>query len=180
MGNHAAERRAKRRAVGGEHDDDEHHGVDQHAIIGKGAQQLGQNGQQRRGDDRAANVADAAQNDEHQHEDGGVKLELGGGDGGVIQSEQRAGHACEERGGHEGHHLVLGDVDAHGFGGDAAVADGHDGAAGAAVDEVQNHKQGEQNQREADDEGGDLGHARGAGRGENLPQAFGDQNPKSS
>ena len=42
-----------------------------------------------------------------------------------------------------------------GLGGDAAVARGHDGAAGAAVDEVLHHEEGKEDQREAHPEGGD-------------------------
>ena len=73
-------------AVGGQHDHNQHDGVDQHAVFAELAQHFGQNGQHGGGDDGTTDVADAAQHHEHQHKDGGVKLELGAGNGGVVHS----------------------------------------------------------------------------------------------
>ena len=78
-----------------------------------------------------------------------LKSNFSARDGGVVQAIQRAGQPGQGGGGDEGHHLILGDVDAHGLGGDAVVADGHDGAAGAAVDQVQHDEQRDQDQDEA-------------------------------
>ena len=58
-----------------------------------------------------------------------------------IHAVQRAGHAGQHRRGDEGHHLVLGHVDAHGLCRDAVVTGGHNGPARAAVDQVHNHDQ---------------------------------------
>lgn len=93
---------------------------------------------------------------ENKHQDGGVEVELVGHNGGVIHSEQGAGGTGQGGGGDEGHHLVLGDVEAHALGGDAVIPDSHDGPSGPAVHQVEHHDQGDHHQNKAGGEGGDL------------------------
>ncbi len=143
---------------GEQHHQDQHNGVDDHAVIRQTAHGLRQDVQRRGGDDGAEDIAHAAQHHEDQNVDGGVEVELRRIQGGVVQAVQRARHARQERGDHEGLHAEGGDVDAHGLGGNPVVPDGLDGPAFLGIDQVQHHKQGEQDQAEAGGKGGQLLH----------------------
>ena len=59
---------------------------------------------------------------------------------------QHAGCPREERGQHENHELVAGNINADRFGGDAVIPDGHNGAALLGALEVHHDKNGEQHQ----------------------------------
>src|SRR5699024_6708372 len=58
------------RALVEDHQDDQHDGVNQHPVIVQAAEHLGQNGQQRRRDDRPPHASHAAQHHKHQDLDG--------------------------------------------------------------------------------------------------------------
>ena len=150
--------------VGGQHDQDQHNGVHQHAVVGELPQGLGQDGQSSGSDHRAPHVAQTAQNHEHQDQDGGVEVKLGGGEGNLAASIQGTGGTGQSSRGNKGNHLVLGHADTHALGSDAVVPGGHDGPAGAAVDQIENNDQGDHHQDKTGNKGGDPGgvhHAHG-------------------
>ena len=124
------------RVVGGQHDQDEHDGVDEHAVVVEAAQGLGQYGQHRRGDYGAPDVAESAQHDEHEDEYRGVEVELSRSEVGEVQAIERARGPGQGGRSDKGHELILGDVYAHALGGDTVVAQSHDGASGAAAHEI--------------------------------------------
>ena len=146
----------ERGVVGHDHHEDEHDGVDEHAPVGDGTQELGQDGQHRGRDDRAADVAHATQNHEHQDENRQVEVKLLGNHGREVHCIERAGGTGKRRRDDEGDEAVLGDVDAHRLGGDAVVANGHDGAARARVHDVEHHGHGDDHEDDAGQEGRDL------------------------
>ena len=88
-----------------------------------------------RADDGAGDGADTA--DDHDEQDlighgGGKGVGL---DAGLEHGQQGAADAGKEGADEEGLHLVLGQVDAHGFGGDLVIPDGLEGPAVGGVDE---------------------------------------------
>lgn len=142
--------------VGDEHHQNQHHGVHQHPEVGELAQHLGQYGEGGGGDNGTPHIAQSSQHHEDQDEDGGVEVELAGGEGGHAVAEQGARRPRQGGGGDEGHELVLGDVQPHALGGDAVVPQGHDGPARAAVHQVENDEQSDQNENKARGKGGYL------------------------
>ena len=84
--------------VGGQHDQDQHNGVHQHAVVGELAQGLGQDSEGGGGNDGAPHVAQAAQHHEHQNQNGGIEVELGGGEGGLAAPVQGARRARQSGG----------------------------------------------------------------------------------
>ncbi|CAN4050034.1 hypothetical protein LEFCBN_LEFCBN_13275, partial [Dysosmobacter welbionis] len=132
--------------VGGQHHQNQHNGVHQHPIVRELPQGLRQHIQDNCCHDGAPDVAQTAQHHIHQHQNGGVEVELYGSDIGVVQAEQGTGGTCQGGRGDEGNQLVLGDVDAYALGGDPVVPDGHDSPAGPAADQIQHHHQGNHHQ----------------------------------
>ena len=143
-------------AVGGQHDQDEHDGIDEHAVVIEVTEELGQHIEKGRGDDGAPDIAQAAQHHKDQDEDGGVEVELLGSQGGVVHGIEGAGSASQHGRGDKGGEFELGGADAHALGGNAVVPQGHDGPAGAAVHQVEDHGEGHQYQDKAGGEGREL------------------------
>ena len=141
--------------MGGQHHQNEHDGVYQHPIVGELTQGLGQDREGGGRDDRAAHAAQSPQHDKHQDENGGVEVKLGGYKGGLAAPVERARGPCQGGGDHEGDHLILGDADAHALGRNAVVPGGHDGPAGAAVDQIKDNCQRHQHQHKPGRKGGD-------------------------
>ena len=101
--------------------------VDDHAVLGAEAQQLGQDGEHDRGrDDRAGDAAQAAEHDHDDDLDAAQEGERVGVDVADEVREQPAGHARQERADGEGEDLVARGVDAHRRGGDLVLADGEE------------------------------------------------------
>ena len=148
------------RALVEDHHHDQYHRVDQHAVIVQAAQHLGQNGQQRRRNDRPAHAAHAAQNHKHQDLDRGVVIKTARRQRGKVQPVQHPGQPGEHGRDHKGQQLVVGQVDADALRGDLIVADGRDRAPGAGADQVEHDRDGGQHQQGADRK---VGHALDAG-----------------
>jgi len=150
--------------VGDQHDQDQDDRVDQHAVAGQEAQHLRQHDQQRGRDDRARHVAQSAEHDVDQDQNGRVEVELRRRDGGIVQHVQGPGRTGQSGGHDKGERLGAGDIDADGFRGDAVVAAGHDGTAFLAVHQVVDQDQGHDDQQDAGTEVGRRLDAGGAHR----------------
>src|SRR5699024_1953017 len=124
----------------GENDDEGdalglHSGGKHHLVVQKAQPPFRAGHIQEGGKARAGDGADAADDHDEQYligHSGGVDLGLG-----VVSEhgEQGAAHPGEEGGDAEGEHLVPGEVDAHGLGGDLILPDGLEGTAVGGVDE---------------------------------------------
>src|SRR5699024_3243149 len=134
-----------------EHNHNQQHRVGQHPIVADPvhAQRLGQGAEDDGGDDGAADGAHAAQHHQHQNFNGHVVVEAGGLVVGEAVAVDGTGHAGKEGGQDEHHELIIGDVHAVGFGGDAVIPDGHDGAAVAGALEVHHHDDDQEHQHDA-------------------------------
>ncbi|CAN4007678.1 DUF2190 domain-containing protein, partial [Dysosmobacter welbionis] len=79
-GNDPANQRPHLRVVGGQHHQNQHNGVHQHPIVRELPQGLRQHIQDNCCHDGAPDVAQTAQHHIHQHQNGGVEVELYGSD----------------------------------------------------------------------------------------------------
>ena len=105
--------------------------------MGNFAQQLGQDGQQGRGDDDAGGVAHAAEDDHDDDVHGAQEVEAFGVNELFEMRVKPARDAGEKRGEDEGEHFVFRGVDTHRLGSDFVVAHGEKAAAVGGADEVQ-------------------------------------------
>ena len=119
-------------------------------LTGHPAQRLGQRRQQHRAQHHARDVADAAQHHHGHDHHALLQREALGRDEALEGGEHHARHTAEGGAHAEGQQLEVAGVDAHGLGGDLVLADGHPGAADAALFQpvadhhAQHHQQQEQ------------------------------------
>ncbi len=105
-----------------EHDNHQKQRINDHAVLGDGAESLGENGQEDGGHDDADDAAHAADYDHHDNLEGAQEAELGGVDVCDEMGVQSAGNSGEKGAGDKGDDFVAGGVDADRFGGDFIVA----------------------------------------------------------
>ena len=105
-----------------------------------------------RGNDGAVDASHSAEHDHHEDIDGIIIIESIALENVLGVAEQDARHAGEKRGDNEYAQFIIGDVDAHGAGGDFVVADGGDRPALLASHEILHHEHRHQHHRKADHE----------------------------
>ena len=106
--------------------------------------------QQDGAEDHAPDAAHAAEDDHDQEHGGDGEVEHLGRGGLQLGDEEHARHAGEGGADGEGQQLEAGGVDAHGAGGGLVLADGHPGAADAAVAQAGGDEDEQGDQGEAD------------------------------